>query len=137
MNQLMSERLAESMAEVRVANAALEQRNEELDRLNRELGHLATHDKLTGLHNRHFIVHPLLRQGDFPGRHGGEEFILVLPKADSEAAAKLAERVRQRVEEAPLTEGRRPSTAPPRSGWRNWRCVASSRRRRSACCYAA
>lgn len=148
MNQLMSERLAESMAEVRVANAALEQRNEELDRLNRELEHLATHDKLTGLHNRHFIVRhlellyeqyqrygnpcslilidldhfkhvndtyghavgdavlaafaqhvrPLLRQGDFPGRHGGEEFILVLPMTDLQAALQLAERVRRELD---------------------------------------
>jgi diguanylate cyclase (GGDEF)-like protein len=154
MNQLMSERLAESMAEVRVANAALEQRNDELDRLNRELEHLATHDKLTGLYNRHFIVRqleqlhqqqqrygnpcslilididhfkrvndscghaagdavlaafarhvrPLLRQGDFPGRHGGEEFILVLPMTDLQAALQLAERVRGELAAIELPE---------------------------------
>jgi diguanylate cyclase (GGDEF)-like protein len=42
-------------------------------------------------------VEPLLRQGDFFGRYGGEEFILVLPMTDSAAAAQLAQRIREQL----------------------------------------
>lgn len=130
----------------------LEQRNKELDELNRQLSVLATHDKLTGLYNRHFMVdqlqqqrelfqrygnacsivlldidhfkqvndhhghavgdqvlvafcrriEALLRQEDSFGRHGGEEFLLVLPMTDLSAALMLAERIRSTVAGQPL-----------------------------------
>ncbi|MBA3023056.1 MAG: GGDEF domain-containing protein [Sideroxydans sp.] len=50
-------------------------------------------------------VEPLLRQGDFFGRYGGEEFILVLPMTDSAAAAQLAERIRNKLKDSDLLAG--------------------------------
>jgi len=41
------------------------------------------------------------RKIDTPGRLGGEEFALLLPGADLDAAAAYAERLRQRVAESP------------------------------------
>jgi len=40
-----------------------------------------------------------VRETDLVGRWGGEEFLLVLPETDAEAAARLAERVRRTVGE--------------------------------------
>ncbi len=39
-----------------------------------------------------------LREGDFAGRTGGEEFLLVLPGARQDGAAQVAERIRQAIE---------------------------------------
>jgi diguanylate cyclase (GGDEF)-like protein len=132
----------------------LEQRNQQLDKLNREINDVAIHDKLTGLYNRHFIVDQLerqhgsyvrygnacsivmididhfkqvndryghiagdrvlvafsrlvesmVRQGDLIGRYGGEEFLLVLPMTGLAAAVQLAQRIRTRLEAAPLVD---------------------------------
>ena len=43
-----------------------------------------------------------LRDGDILGRYGGEEFALVLPGADADAALLVAERLRTLIAEAPL-----------------------------------
>ena len=43
-----------------------------------------------------------VRPYDWVGRWGGEEFLLVLPKADLAAARLVAERVRARVAATPL-----------------------------------
>ena len=40
-----------------------------------------------------------LREFDILGRYGGEEFAIILPETDCQAACKTAERLRQRVEE--------------------------------------
>ncbi len=50
-----------------------------------------------------------VRQNDRVGRYGGEEFLLVLPGADTEGARKLAERCRAQLEqlEVLLTDGNR------------------------------
>jgi len=48
----------------------LEMRNNELDELNRQLSITATHDNLTDLYNRHFIVDQLEQQLDLFERHG-------------------------------------------------------------------
>jgi diguanylate cyclase (GGDEF)-like protein len=45
------------------------------------------------------IVNGFLRQSDVCARLGGEEFCVVLPETDSQAAAKLAEKMRQRMEQ--------------------------------------
>ncbi|MFM7321775.1 MAG: diguanylate cyclase, partial [Armatimonadota bacterium] len=45
-----------------------------------------------------------LRDGDQLGRYGGEEFAVVLPRADAEAARECAERIRRRVEETSFGE---------------------------------
>ena len=44
------------------------------------------------------IIKETAREIDMPGRYGGEEFIGLLPGTDEEAAAHVAERVRQAVE---------------------------------------
>jgi two-component system cell cycle response regulator len=51
-----------------------------------------------------------VRGGDFVGRFGGEEFLVVLPETDDDGAASFAERIRERVE-AHLFAGR--DGAPP------------------------
>lgn len=43
-----------------------------------------------------------LRGGDKVVRFGGEEFVLILPRADAERAIEIAERVRERVRAAPV-----------------------------------
>jgi len=45
------------------------------------------------------IVRSILRKNDIPGRYGGEELLLVLPKTDGLAALQLAREIRKRVEE--------------------------------------
>lgn len=45
------------------------------------------------------IVNSFLRQSDVCARLGGEEFCAVLPETNSQAAAKLAEKMRQRIEQ--------------------------------------
>ncbi len=45
-----------------------------------------------------------LRMGDNVGRWGGEEFIIILPETDSEAALVIAERIREKVVQHPFTE---------------------------------
>ena len=41
------------------------------------------------------LMHEVVREGDTAGRWGGEEFALVLPDADAEGAAHVAERLRE------------------------------------------
>ena len=44
----------------------------------------------------------LLRETDFVGRYGGEEFLIVLPETTLEGARSLAEKVRRRLEEVEI-----------------------------------
>lgn len=46
-----------------------------------------------------------LREGDLLGRIGGEEFLVLLPMTDMQAAHAFAERLRQTLESTSLTEG--------------------------------
>lgn len=43
-----------------------------------------------------------VRQTDFVGRYGGEEFLIILPRTDVAGAAKMAERVRAAAEGTPM-----------------------------------
>lgn len=45
------------------------------------------------------IARANLRDGDFLGRYGGDEFIILLPYADTETAYRVAERFRLRIQE--------------------------------------
>lgn len=56
----------------------LEQRNQQLDKLNRQINNIAIHDKLTGLYNRHFIVDQLERQYGLYVRHGNACSIVMI-----------------------------------------------------------
>ena len=47
-------------------------------------------------------IGPTLRRSDGFGRWGGEEFVILLPHCDLQAAAALAEQLRQRVAAAPF-----------------------------------
>ena len=49
------------------------------------------------------VINQTIRKADIMGRWGGEEFIVICPNTGREAAAALAERIRQRVEEAEFT----------------------------------
>ncbi|SEK24412.1 diguanylate cyclase [Ectothiorhodospira marina] len=56
---------------------------------------------------RHFahLMRDCLRKTDIPGRVGGEEFSVLLPDTETEAALHLAERLRARVEQVPVKVG--------------------------------
>ncbi|MRR51720.1 MAG: GGDEF domain-containing protein [Rhodocyclaceae bacterium] len=53
------------------------------------------------------LMRSVLRKQDLPARFGGEEFVVLLPDTDPDGAARLAEKLRQRiaVESFPLLEG--------------------------------
>lgn len=48
-----------------------------------------------------------LRDIDVPGRYGGEEFGILLPQTDAQAAAVAMERLRQRLHDVPLMDSER------------------------------
>ncbi|MBV8467509.1 MAG: diguanylate cyclase [Burkholderiales bacterium] len=49
------------------------------------------------------ILQVTLRQPDLPARIGGEEFVALLPETSLQQAMEAAERIRQAIEDAPLT----------------------------------
>jgi diguanylate cyclase (GGDEF)-like protein len=50
-------------------------------------------------------IRETVRSVDFPARYGGEEFAVIVPQADAEAMAVVAERVRAGVEALPAPAG--------------------------------
>jgi diguanylate cyclase (GGDEF)-like protein/PAS domain S-box-containing protein len=54
------------------------------------------------------LLDSTLRPGDFLGRFGGEEFVLVLPDTGADAAVKLAERCRDLIAAAGIAHERSP-----------------------------
>lgn len=46
-----------------------------------------------------------VRNTDFIGRYGGEEFLILLPEADADAARMIAERLRRMICETPFESG--------------------------------
>jgi diguanylate cyclase (GGDEF)-like protein len=67
--------------------------------LNDRHGHLAGDAALCALAER---FRERLRAEDVVGRFGGEEFVIALPDADAEGAARVAEAVRAAVADRPV-----------------------------------
>jgi diguanylate cyclase (GGDEF)-like protein len=68
-------------------------------RINDSYGHLVGDKVLTEVARR---MRSSLRDFDYIGRYGGEEFLLVLNGADLDTARRVAERVRQHVASGPI-----------------------------------
>lgn len=49
------------------------------------------------------VMREQVRDTDYPGRYGGEEFVVLLPDIDSAGAMLFAERLRQRIESLVVT----------------------------------
>lgn len=45
------------------------------------------------------IIQSNLRKNDIPGRYGGEEFLLILPKTDGQSAVQVANKLREQIEQ--------------------------------------
>jgi diguanylate cyclase (GGDEF)-like protein len=73
-------------------------------RVNDTYGHQAGDDVLREVSAR---IQARLRKHDVLGRYGGEEFMIVLHRTPREAAARVAEAVRQAVAHAPVRAGSR------------------------------
>jgi diguanylate cyclase (GGDEF)-like protein len=71
-------------------------------KVNDTYGHSAGDEVLQQTANRMRLA---VRDYDFIGRYGGEEFLIVLPGCDREMAVMVAERVRQRVRTDPVHAG--------------------------------
>jgi diguanylate cyclase (GGDEF)-like protein len=63
-------------------------------RVNDSHGHLIGDDVLRGLAAE---LRQQVRDSDVVGRFGGEEFVVLLPRADTEVACQIAERLRMRA----------------------------------------
>ena len=50
------------------------------------------------------IIRESLREVDLVARYGGDEFVVLLPESNSQAAAEVAERIRQAVENSSFSE---------------------------------
>lgn len=67
--------------------------------INDRYGHAVGDEVLVAFSRR---VEVLMRQGDVLGRYGGEEFLLLLPMIDLNAALQLAERIRCALADSPV-----------------------------------
>jgi PleD family two-component response regulator len=60
------------------------------------------------------IISESIRATDRAGRYGGEEFIVIMPETDKDAAVSTAERIRKRIEMTPFPgRPKAPSNLPP------------------------
>ncbi|HET8569927.1 MAG TPA: GAF domain-containing protein [Candidatus Limnocylindria bacterium] len=87
---------------------------DELKRVNDEHGHLAGDAVLRTLGS---AVESQLRHEDVPARYGGDEFAIVMPETDREAAEKAVQRLMERLDSTTIeiADGR---TIPmPRRSW--------------------
>jgi len=67
--------------------------------VNDKYGHLVGDEVLRGIASR---IAGAIRAYDILGRYGGEEFLIVLPETDLDAARLAAERIRIGIKEAPI-----------------------------------
>ena len=70
--------------------------------INDQYGHTVGDKVLRETSNR---MRSVLRVSDAIGRYGGEEFLVVLPRADVDGGCEVAERLRAAVAAAPVREG--------------------------------
>jgi diguanylate cyclase (GGDEF)-like protein len=76
--------------------------------INDGYGHGAGDDVLAAVGE---VLTGSLRASDFAGRHGGEEFLILLPGTDSAGALQAAEKVRVAIEKIAVSQVDRPITA--------------------------
>lgn len=69
--------------------------------VNDSYGHSVGDDVLIGVTKK---LSSAVREYDHVGRYGGEEFLVVLPNCNAEAAWEVAERVRRQIAEEPMIE---------------------------------
>ncbi len=70
--------------------------------VNDRFGHTTGDQVLKELCSR---IHGAVRESDILGRHGGEEFVLLLPETPRDKAVEAAERLRALVESRPIRSG--------------------------------
>lgn len=90
-------RLDEAIAQVQRTPAPLSLILTDIDhfkRVNDSYGHPVGDEVLRGVAR---VLEEIARKNDLVARYGGEEFVLLLPGSDADAAATLAERLRQEV----------------------------------------
>ena len=73
---------------------------DDFKQVNDRHGHQTGDDVLRSFAN---VLRETLRDVDLPARYGGEEFAVLLPQTDAAGAQMVAERLRQRLSERPLT----------------------------------
>lgn len=73
---------------------------DDFKKINDTCGHLAGDEYLKKIAS---TINANLREQDIASRFGGEEFLILLPETLIEGAARLAERVRKKIEELELT----------------------------------
>lgn len=64
--------------------------------VNDTYGHLTGDEVMRRLSD---VLRAIVREVDFIGRYGGEEFLILLPESDTPGGAETAERIRQKVQE--------------------------------------
>jgi len=74
-------------------------------RVNDSFGHKAG-DKALRVVARELLAH--VRKSDFMARFGGEEFVMLMPETDAEQALAVANKLRERVEQAPFRYNQQP-----------------------------
>ncbi len=120
------QRLTNKAHQMNEQNASLEHRVAErtraLEEANQRLEETVRTDALTGLNNRRFFfelgqtalkkairadkpmaAQEALRDTDILARLGGEEFAVLLENTDEDAASEVAERLRQKINDMPLS----------------------------------
>lgn len=96
--QYLMERLENEMSRTRRYKRPLSLIMLDLDHfkeVNDRYGHLAGDAVLASTAS---IVSSTLRETDFAGRYGGEEFVIVMPETDIQGASEYAERLRRTME---------------------------------------
>jgi len=63
------------------------------------------------------VIKKKVRVIDIPGRYGGDEFYVILPRANKETAIKVAKRIIKEINRVPLISGKKLSVS---TGIRQW-----------------